>query len=54
MVGDILAGDEDGKVSFLKNTGKIVDGIPEFLPPRFLQQEAKFVDVGALGHAPCL
>tara|TARA_R110002167_G_scaffold73727_1_gene206475 strand:- start:11302 stop:13320 length:2019 start_codon:yes stop_codon:yes gene_type:complete len=45
---DILAGDEDGKVSFLKNTGNIVDGIPEFLPPRFLQQEAKFVDVGAL------
>ena len=45
---DILAGDEDGKVSFIKNTGKIVNGVPQFLPPRFFQQEAKYVDFGAL------
>ena len=45
---DILAGDEDGKVSFIKNTGKIVDGVPQFLPPKFFQQEAKYVDLGAL------
>lgn len=45
---DIIAGDEDGKVSFLKNTGKTENGIPQFLPPRFFQQEAKFVDFGAL------
>lgn len=45
---DIIAGDEDGKVSFLKNTGKVVNGIPEFLPPVFFQQEAHFVDLGAL------
>ena len=45
---DMLGGDEDGKVSFMKNTGKIHDGIPQFLPPRFLQQEAKYVDFGAL------
>ncbi len=45
---DIIAGDEDGKVSILKNTGKVVNGISEFLPPVFLQQEAKFVDLGAL------
>ncbi|WP_338359158.1 VCBS repeat-containing protein [Yeosuana marina] len=45
---DILAGDEDGKVSLLKNTGRIIDGMPEFLPPQFLQQEAKYVDLGAL------
>ena len=45
---DIIAGDEDGKVSFLKNTGKVVDGVPQFLPPVFFQQEAKFVDFGAL------
>lgn len=45
---DIIAGDEDGKVSFLKNTGTIVDGVPQFLPPVFFQQEAKFVDFGAL------
>jgi len=45
---DIIAGDEDGKVSFLENTGKIVNGVPEFLPPRFFQQKAKYVDFGAL------
>ncbi len=45
---DILAGDEDGKVSFLKNTGKVKDGLPQFVPPRFFQQEAKYVDFGAL------
>ncbi len=45
---DIIAGDEDGKVSFIKNTGKVVDGIPQFLLPQFFQQEARFVDFGAL------
>ncbi len=45
---DIIGGDEDGKISFLKNTGKIVDGNPQFLPPRFFQQKAKYVDFGAL------
>lgn len=45
---DIIFGDEDGKVSFMKNTGKLVNGIPQFLPPVFFKQKAKFVDFGAL------
>lgn len=45
---DLLAGDEEGKVSFIKNTGKIVDGVPQFEQPKFLQQKAKYVDLGAL------
>ncbi len=45
---DLLAGDEDGKVAFIKNTGKMADGVPQFLPPKFFQQEAKYVDFGAL------
>lgn len=45
---DIIAGEESGRVSFLKNTGNIVDGVPQFLLPRFFQQEAKYVDFGAL------
>lgn len=45
---DIVAGDEDGKVAFIKNSGRLIDGVPEFLPPRFLQQEARFVDFGAI------
>jgi len=45
---DLIAGDEDGKVSFIKNTGKSENGLPLFLPPKFLRQQAKFVDFGAL------
>lgn len=45
---DLLGGDEGGRVAFLKNTGKVVNGVPEFLQPQFFQQEAKYVDFGAL------
>ncbi|AEL23884.1 FG-GAP repeat domain-containing protein [Cyclobacterium marinum] len=45
---DILAGDEDGKISYLRNTGEMVDGLPQFAAPVFIQQEAKYVDFGAL------
>lgn len=45
---DIIAGEESGRVSLLKNTGQLIDGVPQFLPPRFFQQEAKYVDFGAL------
>lgn len=45
---DIIAGDEDGKVSLLRNTGTLADGVPTFTTPRFLQQEARYVDFGAL------
>lgn len=45
---DIIAGEESGRISFLKNTGKVIDGIPQFSPPQFFQQEAKYVDFGAL------
>lgn len=45
---DLLAGDEDGKISYLKHTGEIKDGLPQFAGPVFIQQEAKYVDFGAL------
>ncbi len=45
---DIIAGDEGGRVALLKNSGKIVDGVPQFLPPRNFQQQAKYIDFGAL------
>ncbi len=45
---DIIAGDEGGRIAFLKNTGKVSDGVPQFLPPRHFKQEAKYVDFGAL------
>lgn len=45
---DILAGDEDGKISYLRHTGNFKDGLPQFEAPVFIQQEAKYVDFGAL------
>lgn len=45
---DIVCGDEDGRVAFLENTGKTVDGMPQFLPPRYFRQFADGVKFGAL------
>ncbi len=45
---DIVCGDEDGRVAFLENTGKTVDGMPQFLPPRYFRQFADDVKFGAL------
>ena len=45
---DIVCGDEDGRVAFLENTGTIVDGMPQFLPPRYFRQFASDVKFGAL------
>lgn len=45
---DIVCGDEDGRVAFIENTGKVVDGMPQFLPPRYFRQFAQDVKFGAL------
>jgi hypothetical protein len=45
---DLIVGDEDGRVAFMKNTGRIVDGVPEFEPPVYFQQQADEVKIGAL------
>jgi hypothetical protein len=46
---DLIVGDEDGRVAFIENTGKISsDGTPQFLPPRYFQQEADDLKCGAL------
>jgi len=45
---DIIAGEESGRVSLMLNTGKKINGIPAFSPPKFFQQEARYVDFGAL------
>ncbi len=45
---DLIVGDEDGRVALIENTGKVVDGVPQFLPPRYFQQEADEVKIGAL------
>ncbi len=45
---DLICGDEDGRVAFIENTGKLAGGVPEFLPPVYFQQEADEVKFGAL------
>jgi hypothetical protein len=45
---DIFVGKEDGRVVLMLGTGRFNDGVPEFTPPRYLQQEAQWLKVGAL------
>lgn len=46
---DLIVGDEDGRVAFIENTGKLgADQTPQFLPPRYFQQEADDLKCGAL------
>jgi hypothetical protein len=45
---DLVVGQEDGRVAFVEHSGKISDGLPEFLPPVFFQQKADEVKFGAL------
>jgi hypothetical protein len=45
---DLIVGDEDGRVAFIEHTGKVVAGLPQFLPPKYFQQEADRVKCGAL------
>ena len=45
---DLIVGDEDGRVALVEHTGNVTDGTPQFLPPRYFQQEADRVKCGAL------
>jgi hypothetical protein len=45
---DLIAGDEDGRIVFIENTGKVKNNMPVFNSPVNFQQEADFVKFGAL------
>jgi len=46
---DLIVGDEDGRVAFLENTGRLdAERTPLFLPPRYFQQQADELKFGAL------
>ncbi len=46
---DLIVGDEDGRVAFVENTGKLdANRTPIFLAPRYFQQEADDLKCGAL------
>ena len=46
--GDLVVGEEDGRVAYVENTGRLVDGAPRFARPRHFEQEAHEVKFGAL------
>ncbi|MEP3480715.1 MAG: exo-alpha-sialidase [Fuerstiella sp.] len=45
---DLIVGDEDGRVAFVENTGKLVDNVPVFDDPQYFQQQADTLKFGAL------
>ncbi|MSU65993.1 MAG: VCBS repeat-containing protein [Opitutus sp.] len=45
---DLVVAQEDGRVALLENTGAVVDGMPQFLSPRFSRQVADEVKFGVL------
>lgn len=46
---DLIVGDEDGRVALVEHTSRLrADRTPQFLPPRYFQQEADDVKCGAL------
>ena len=49
---DLVVGQEDGRAALVENTGEVIDGMPQFLPPKFFQQQADELKFGAL-VTPC-
>lgn len=46
---DLIVGDEDGRVAFVENTGKLAaDRTPTFAPPVYFKQQADTLKCGAL------
>ena len=45
---DLIVGQEDGRVALVEHTGRMAKNMPIFLAPRFFQQEADDVKIGAL------
>jgi len=45
---DLVVGQEDGRVALMENTGRVVDHMPQFLPPVFFQQQSDDLKFGAL------
>ena len=45
---DFIVGQEDGRVAFIENTGKLINNIPQFNTPTFFKQQADDIKFGAL------
>ena len=49
---DLVVGDEDGRVAWVRHTGKVRRGMPQFESPVYFRQQADLVKFGALS-TPC-
>lgn len=49
---DLIVGDEDGRVAWVRHTGKVRKGMPQFEAPVYFRQQADLVKFGALS-TPC-
>ena len=49
---DLIVGDEDGRVAWVRHTGKVKKGMPQFESPLYFTQQADLVKFGALS-TPC-
>ncbi len=45
---DLVVGDEDGRVAWVENTGKVKNHMPVFNSPKYFQQKAQFLKFGSL------
>jgi predicted neuraminidase len=45
---DLIVGDEDGRVAFVENTGRLNGGLPVFRSPQYFRQQADTLKFGAL------
>ena len=45
---DLIVGQEDGRVVFIENTGKLVNNTPQFELPKYFNQQADEIKFGAL------
>ena len=45
---DLIVGDEDGRVAFVEHTGRLQNGLPVFIKPRYFRQQADTLKFGAL------
>ena len=48
---DLIVGDEDGRVAWVRNTGKMHNGIPEFTSPRYFRQTGGSFKIRSAGHS---
>jgi len=51
---DIICGDEDGRVAFIRNTGRTCANGPVFEAPRYFRQEADALHFGCLSTPSCI